>query len=141
MFSVIIYREMNVTCYFHHSNVNSGLNTKMKSFQTLFWSTQVIFCSLPLPFVPSLFFFLFLISFISIMHKHTHVNALPCRHIDSVMSDSSTPWTVACQMLLSIEFSRQEYWNGLPGSSPYVLTNSFQERSLMYTFYLNARIA
>ena len=25
-----------------------------------------------------------------------------------------TPWTVGCQASLSIEFSRQEYWNGLP---------------------------
>ena len=25
-----------------------------------------------------------------------------------------TPWTVACQAPLSTEFSRQEYWNGLP---------------------------
>ena len=25
-----------------------------------------------------------------------------------------TPWTVACQSPLSMEFSRQEYWNGLP---------------------------
>ena len=25
-----------------------------------------------------------------------------------------TPWTVACQAPLSIEFSRQEYWSGLP---------------------------
>ena len=24
------------------------------------------------------------------------------------------PWTVACQVPLSIEFSRQEYWSGLP---------------------------
>ena len=24
------------------------------------------------------------------------------------------PWTVACQALLSMGFSRQEYWNGLP---------------------------
>ena len=29
-----------------------------------------------------------------------------------------TPWTVAHQALLSMEFSRQEYWNGLPFSSP-----------------------
>ena len=28
-----------------------------------------------------------------------------------------TPWTVACQALLSMEFSRQEYWSGLPFSS------------------------
>ena len=33
----------------------------------------------------------------------------------SVMSDSlRPPWTVACQAPLSVEFSRQEYWNGLP---------------------------
>ena len=28
------------------------------------------------------------------------------------------PWTVACQAPLSMEFSRQEYWNGLPFHSP-----------------------
>ena len=25
-----------------------------------------------------------------------------------------TPWTVACQALLSMVFSRQDYWSGLP---------------------------
>ena len=25
-----------------------------------------------------------------------------------------TPWTVACQAPLSMRFSRQEYWSGLP---------------------------
>ena len=29
-----------------------------------------------------------------------------------------TPWTWACQAPLSMEFSRQEYWNGLPFLSP-----------------------
>ena len=36
----------------------------------------------------------------------------------SVMSDSVTPWTVAHQAFLSMEFSRQEYWNGLPFLTP-----------------------
>ena len=27
------------------------------------------------------------------------------------MSDSVTPWTVACQAPLSVEFSSQEYWS------------------------------
>ena len=38
----------------------------------------------------------------------------------SVMSDSlqPTPWTVARQAPLSMEFSRQEFWNGLPFPSP-----------------------
>ena len=30
----------------------------------------------------------------------------------------ATPWTVAYQAPLSMEFSRQEYWSGLPFPSP-----------------------
>ena len=30
----------------------------------------------------------------------------------------ATPWTVACQASRSMEFSRQEYWSGLPFLSP-----------------------
>jgi len=29
-----------------------------------------------------------------------------------------TPWTIACQVLLSMGFPRQEYWSGLPFPSP-----------------------
>ena len=37
----------------------------------------------------------------------------------SVMSDSfATSWTVACQVPLSMGFPRQEYWSGVPFSSP-----------------------
>ena len=32
-----------------------------------------------------------------------------------------TPWTVACQAPLSMGFSRQEYWSGLPFPSPWDL--------------------
>ena len=31
---------------------------------------------------------------------------------------SATAWTVACQAPLSMGFSRQEYWSGLPGPPP-----------------------
>ena len=31
----------------------------------------------------------------------------------------TTPWTVACQAPLSMGFSRQEYWSGLPFPVPY----------------------
>ena len=34
------------------------------------------------------------------------------------MSDPVTPWTVAHQASLSMEFSKQEYWSGLPFPSP-----------------------
>ena len=35
----------------------------------------------------------------------------------------ATPWTAACQAPLSMEFSRQEYWSGLPLPSPGDLPN------------------
>ena len=35
----------------------------------------------------------------------------------------ATPWTLACQAPLSIGFSRQEYWSGLPFPSPGDLPN------------------
>ena len=42
-----------------------------------------------------------------------------CVHASSVISDSfATPWTVAHQAPLSMEFPRQEYWSGLPFPSP-----------------------
>ena len=43
-----------------------------------------------------------------------------CAHMlsRSVVFDSETPWTVACQASLSIGFSRQEYCSGLPLPPP-----------------------
>ena len=41
----------------------------------------------------------------------------------SVMSNSATPWTAAYWSPLSMEFSRQEYWSGLPFPSPGDLPN------------------
>ena len=42
----------------------------------------------------------------------------------SVVSDSfKPPWTVSHQALLSMEFSRQEYWSGLPFPPPVNLPN------------------
>ena len=40
-----------------------------------------------------------------------------CQLISSVQL-FVTPWTVACQASLSMEFSRQEHWSGLPFPSP-----------------------
>ena len=47
------------------------------------------------------------------------------------MSDSVTPWTVVHQALLSMGFSRQEYWSGLPFPSKGDLPNAgIKPRSL-----------
>ena len=37
-----------------------------------------------------------------------------CMLACSVVFDSETPWTIARQTLLPVEFSQQEYWSGLP---------------------------
>ena len=41
-----------------------------------------------------------------------------CVYMCSVLSDSVTPWTVAHQALLSMEFPRQEYRSALPFPTP-----------------------
>ena len=41
----------------------------------------------------------------------------------SVVSISVTPWTVVCQVPLSVEFPRQEYCSGLPFPTPGDLPN------------------
>ena len=43
------------------------------------------------------------------------------------MSDSATPWTVALHVPLSVGFSRQEYWSGLPFPSPGGIPNPGME--------------
>ena len=50
------------------------------------------------------------------------------------MSDSCAGlWTVTCQALLSMGFSRQEYWSGLPRSPPgNLLDPGIKPRTLMY---------
>ena len=48
-----------------------------------------------------------------------------------IQSNSATPWTVAHQATLSMEFSRQEYWSGLPCPPPGDLPNpGIEPRSL-----------
>ena len=41
----------------------------------------------------------------------------------SAVSDSVIPWTIAYQFPLSMGFSRQEYWSGLPFPFPGDLPN------------------
>ena len=42
-----------------------------------------------------------------------------------------TPWTAAHQAPLSMEFSRQEYWSGVPLPSPHVAANGM----ISYIFF------
>ena len=44
----------------------------------------------------------------------------------------ATPWTVARQASLSMEFSRQEYWSGLPYPPGDLPDPGFEPPSLMF---------
>ena len=46
-----------------------------------------------------------------------------CEYALSWVQLFETPWTVAHQVLLPMEFSRQEYWSGLPFPTPGDLPN------------------
>ena len=46
--------------------------------------------------------------------RHWYICVCVCSHVWFCV----TPWTAACQALLSMGFSRQENWNGLPFPAP-----------------------
>ena len=59
-------------------------------------------------------------------HTHTHLHNYPVLYMLSCFSCVwlfAAPWTVAHQAPLSMGFSRQEYWRGLPCPSPGDLPN------------------
>ena len=57
-----------------------------------------------------------------ILHLSTYMRVI-CVCACSFVSDSAIPWTVALQAPLHMEFSKQEYWSGLPFPSPGELPN------------------
>ena len=60
--------------------------------------------------------------------------------VASVVSDFfSTSWTVTCQAPLSMGFSRQEYWIGLPFFSPEDLPDSGNKPTSARVSYIAGR--
>ena len=47
----------------------------------------------------------------------------------------ANPWTIACQALLSMRFSRQEYWSGLPCPSPGYLPTQGSKPHLLHLLH------
>ena len=60
-------------------------------------------------------------------------------HACSVMSNSVALWTLACQPSQSMEFSRQEYWSGLPFPPPGDLPNLGIKPELLESLALAGR--
>ena len=67
--------------------------------------------------------------------KHQHESAMVVV-VGGLVSKSCptlvTPWTVAHQAPLSMGFSRQEYWSGLPFPSPGHLPDPGMEPGLLH---------
>ena len=54
----------------------------------------------------------------SLTHTHTHTHTHACSVTSVVSQLFVTPWTLAHQAPLSMRFSRQEDWSGLPCPPP-----------------------
>ena len=67
-----------------------------------------------------IFFFFFLVLPV---YCYQPISLHPCAH----MLSHVIPWTSARQTPLSMDFSRQEYWSGLPFPSPHGVDYSFIE--------------
>ena len=52
------------------------------------------------------------------VYTHTHTHTHTCVCVLSHVQFFVTPWTVACQAPLSMGFSTQKYWSGLPCPPP-----------------------
>ena len=64
------------------------------------------------------------------LHHFSALASCVCAQLFSHVWLFATPWTVACQALLSMGFPRQEYQNGLPFPSPGDLPNPGIEPAL-----------
>ena len=102
-----------------------GSITSFSSHSSLkyFYFCFCLYCFVPVSIVPAIsLLLLYLLLDIWAWNKDT-VLLSSIQWSEEVKSLSrvrlfATPWTVACQAPLSMGFSRQEYWSGLPFPSP-----------------------
>ena len=62
--------------------------------------------------------------FVTLQYRHIYV------YVVSHVQLFATPWTLACQAPLPMEFFRQEYWSGLPFPTPLHLPDPENEHYL-----------
>ena len=102
--------KCNFKIKFAEDNDNESIFQENENiFETLFLLTP------PINFLV-IFYFLFLAGGLVTLYPLSHQGS-PRKSLSRVRL-FATPWTVAYQPLLSMEFSRQEYWSGLPFPSP-----------------------
>ena len=124
--------KKNKTCPFPHQMVL--LVPCQKSFhyicESLFQSSLLCSIDLYVCLYASAMLFLINVSTFNIIIIFLWACVLNCF---SCVQLFATPWTVACQAPLSMGFSRQKYWRGLPYPSPGDLPNpGIEPASLKY---------
>ena len=90
------------------NNIQSIYCTVSNGILTIFWST----------YNPDIFNFNVL--WAKYQPKYMNADRIACGGglVAKSCLTLATPWTVACQAPLYMGFSRQEYWSGLPFTSP-----------------------
>ena len=87
------------------------------------WQLNLFFCKLIGPWNLKVWelpmYYLCPLSILCLSPKYTALVCVCCTQSFSRVWLLGTPWTVGHQAPLSMEFSRQEYWNGLPFPSPW----------------------
>ena len=71
--------------------------------------------------------------------EYMHVCVCTCTYLCLIVSETKTPWTVALQAPLSMEFSSQEYWSGLSLPYPRYLPDTGIEHSSLASSPLAGR--
>ena len=97
------------------------------------WILTLIWACSPLGDSTLSWCFLFFFSLVLPVYCYQPISLHPCAH----MLSHVIPWTSACQIHLSMDFSRQEYWNGLPFPSPELVF--FESRNVQCPFCILIR--
>ena len=66
------------------------------------------------------------------LHKFRSIMPCVCGSHSVVPDSLSTPWNVACQAPVSLGFSGQEYWSGLPCAPPRDLPDPGMEPTILH---------
>ena len=120
---LFIYIKFTWPC----SHILSFLHISLEGY-TWAWTSPAIFtflilspsqAPLPIPFSPHGIDYIWT----SLLVSTIDIIVNPPLPMCSIVSNSATPWTVSHEAPLPMEFSRQEYWSGLPFSTPRDLPN------------------
>ena len=88
------------------------------------------------PYALNLSAFLSLISDFILLFECVYMRV--CAQLLGLVLLFVTPWTITCQAPLSMEFSRQEYWSGLPFPPPQVFSTQGLNPGLLHLLHWQA---